>query len=38
VVLADGGVLGVAILNVLVSNAGGLAFVWIGMSLSRAFL
>ena len=38
VVLADGGVLWIAVLNVLVSNAGCLALVWIGISLSRAFL
>jgi CrcB protein len=37
VVLADG-LLWIAVLNVLVSNVGGLALVWIGMSLSRAFL
>jgi CrcB protein len=37
VVLADG-LLWIAVLNVLVSNVGGLALVWIGCSLSRAFL
>ena len=37
VVLADG-LLWMAALNVLVSNAAGLALVWIGISLSRAFL
>jgi CrcB protein len=37
VVLADG-LLWIAALNVLVSNAVGLALVWIGISLSRAFL
>jgi CrcB protein len=37
VVLADG-LLWIAVLNVLVSNAGGLALVWIGSSLSRALL
>jgi len=37
VVLADG-LLWVAVLNVLVSNAVGLALVWIGINLSRSFL
>jgi CrcB protein len=37
VVLADG-LLWIAALNVLVSNAVGLALVWIGISLSRSFL
>jgi fluoride exporter len=37
VVLADG-LLWMAVLNVLVSNAGGLALVWIGINLSRALL
>ena len=38
VVLADGGILWIAVLNVVVSNAVGLALVWIGISLSRAVL
>ena len=38
VVLAHGGLLSIAVLNVLVSNAAGLALVWIGSSLSRSLL
>ena len=38
VALANGGLFSMAVLNVFVSNAAGLALVWIGSSLSRAFL
>jgi len=38
VVLANGGLLSIAVLNVLVSNAVGLALVWIGSSLTRSLL